>query len=432
MILPWLIEFRESERSRWSLFRALGAVSVILCALWSSMEGHAQDSQKSAFELSLTLSLEGAVLTSGDRAWNRSEERVVLDLPVSLNLDTLTGLPLGLIAAQGQLIREDRDLAKGSPLVDDSHAYSNLRAEDRTQLFEIYWEKGWGGLTTRLGKLDANDHFAVCEHETLLINGAAGYSPSIWGLPSYPDSAWSVQLDYKHPRFHALAAVFDGGSTTVNPTPTGQRFWLSDQALDGGLLWITQVTGRFGTLEQSGEEKEMSAPYSLSLGAWSHRGEAYRAPELAEDDEGEGSWGIYLTGDLKLLSTSRGGEVGLGLQAAISPHLHPLHLATAITWTQVSPPLLSAEDGLWLALGFSHLSLADRWEHLGTPRADSERLLELTAALPITELFTFSVSWISIWGGVLEEREAHLLVGRVVLTTPSLDDEEMIIERDLE
>lgn len=351
------------------------------------------------------------------------EGRVVVSVPLELDLKTLTGSELGLVSVQGLIIEEALG-AKGK-LLEDAHAYSNLRAEDRVEIFELFWEKSWSKITVRIGKLDANNHFAVSEHEALLINGASGYSPSIFGMPSYPDSAWSTQIAYHSSRLDLLTGVFDGGSTIVHPTPTGARLWLSPSAYEGGLFWVAQATTHLGKLHTEQELPSTEnllnpqqnrafvarAPLHLTLGAWTHRGEVYPQKDL--EAPGLPSWGFYMTGDYTLIRFTHGSELGLGLQAAISPHYHPLHLSTALTWTDLFQPIAWAKAGPSVALGLSYLSLSS--ELTALEFAHHERLVECTMALPLSPSLATSLSWMMLHGEHFTGQTVQLVVARVLL-----------------
>jgi hypothetical protein len=355
----------------------------------------------------------------------------VLQVPISLDLETLSGLKLGELSALGLVVQEGEAMGEGRPLLQDLHAYSNLRAEDRAQLFELWWSRSWGPLSARLGKLDANDHFAVSEHEAHLINGAAGYSPSIFGMPSYPDAAWSAQLAYQSERVDVSVGVFDGGSTSLSATPTGARLGLSPEALKGELFWVAQLTAHLGALHTQSNTEEQSAlvapqqdrgfearaPLHLTFGVWMHRGEVVPVSE----GRGEPSEGMYVTADLELMRLARGGELGLGGQLAVSPAYHPLHVSVALTATELLRPIGWAQRGPSLAFGLSHLSIADELTHSYQIGASHEQLIELTATLPLTPSLLVSLSALSFFGDQLfggapsMPQQAHLLVGRLTL-----------------
>ena len=381
---------------------------------------------ESGVELGVSLTGEYAArLIKPDAPTPRTEHRTVLSLPVSLDTAKLFKIDLGTITAQGLFIKEDAHMARGISLVDDVHAYSNLKAEDRLQLFELYWEHDWGRWLTRIGKLDANDHFAVSEHEAYLINGASGFSPSIFGLPSYPDSAWSAQLAYRLPRFDILAGVFDGGSTTRSPTPTGSRMWLSPSAQSGKLFWVAQVTTHLGTIDpqlnttatpedrlrpqQSDRGFRARAPLHLTLGVWTHQGEVLPPP--TEQTSNGSSGGVYLTGDVEVTRFSHGGEVGLGFQVAMSPAYFPLHASVALTIDDLTAPLLWGDHGLKAALGVSHIGIDEGAQGFGLG-SSSEELVELSLTLPITPHMLFGLTGMSI---LMEREVAHLIVSRLTI-----------------
>lgn len=418
-----LIEVNAGDASAYDRSRGPCALTLLLLTalLLNSKRVYAEG--EDVVEVNATISMEGARRLSAPAFTPHSEGRVVVSVPVEFDLKRLTGLELGELSAQGLIIEEVAGARGG--LLNDAHAYSNLRAEDRVELFELFWERSWSALTARLGKLDANDHFAVSEHESLLINGASGYSPSIFGMPSYPDSAWSAQLVYQTPRLELSAGVFDGGSTSLKPTPTGARLWLSPQAYQGELFWVAQVTSHLGAL-QSEEEVGASeallspqqdrgfiarAPVHLTIGAWTHRGEVY--PQAYPSEPGLPSWGLYLTGDLSLFSLPGDGELGLGLQAAMSPHYHPYHLSVALTGSELIRPIGWAKRGPSVALGASILALSGELTALEFHQR--EQLVELTMNLPLSRSLATSLSWVTVSGAHISGEVAHLLVGRLLL-----------------
>ena len=85
--------------------------------------------------------MESAHLLGATSSSPSSEQRAVLILPLSIESRDLLSADLGTINLQGMIIKEDNQLNNGRSLLDDYHAYSNLRAEDRVQLFEIDWGK---------------------------------------------------------------------------------------------------------------------------------------------------------------------------------------------------------------------------------------------------------------------------------------------------
>jgi branched-chain amino acid aminotransferase len=376
------------------------------------------------------ITTEGATALGRARAPGapRAELRHLAQLALSLEMRT-SSLELGRVVSQGLGVREDRDVQAGNPAFVDLHAYSNLRAEDRLELFELFWEREVGGWIFRGGKVDANDHFAVSEHEAHLINGAAGYSPSIFGMPSYPDSAWCAQVGVTSTRADVLLGVFDGGATELSPTPTGSLLWVSPAVARGGLFYVGQLTLHLGALHAEGEEGSSDhlaptqsdrgfvarAPYHLTVGAWTHRGRVVGGEAREGLAPGGPSWGVYVTSDLTL-GVLNGGEVGVGLQGALSPAYHPLHVSLALTWDDALPPLSQAPAGLSVALGLSHLRVAEGVASSFGVGATQEALVELTAMLPVFGWLTVSLSGVYLRGAHLGGGgEALAVVGRVTV-----------------
>lgn len=400
---------------------AITLISLIGAIAWST--------PVDPFNLNAVITIEDARLLSaqgGSRP--SSEQRAVIALPLTLELDDLVDSPLGQINILGLFIKEDSTLMSGRSMIDDAHGYSNLRAEDRAQLFELYWTKSYKSSTLRIGKLDANDHFAVSEHEAQLINGAAGFSPSILGMPSYPDSAWSAQLAHTVGQYDLSVGIFDGGSTTLSATPTGSRLSWSPSAKRGELFYIAQVTAHLGVQDPPAHQQLRAATKNevnsfqqdrgfvgrsrihLTMGGWSHQGEV-----AIVEDQSVPSYGLYLTSDVELMKTSRGGEVGLGAQAAWTPHVAPLHLSLAFTWSEVTPPVGWSKRGLLLSLGLSYLKLDQPHQEYGHVTDSSESLVELTATLPLSSSLHFSASWISLGGDAHNPTGAQLLVTRLTI-----------------
>ena len=428
-----LFYFRRSHTN--NIFQYVCNPAILITSFIAiNVEGKGLTSYEDPFKLEATLTIEDARLISSladeeIRTNSRplSEQRVVVAFPLNFNLKSLFGYNLGEVTLLGLMIREDPDLNRGRTMINDAHAYSNLRAEDRAQLFEAYWHKNWGDTTLRLGKLDANDHFAVSEHEAHLISGAAGFSPSILGMPSYPDSAWSIQAMQRIYRFDLSVGIFDGASTSLRPVPTGSRLGWSEQVKRGGLFYVAQVAAHLGgdlntqeTITSEGRERvaafqqdrqfEARAPLHITLGVWTHRGEVVQIDRLAKPASG-----LYLTSDLKLFDTSRGGEVGLGAQLALTEHIAPTHMSVAIVWTELIPPLAWSSRGPSLSVGLSQLSLKDQSKT--TLIDSSERLIECTVAAPLSDSLLLSFSWITLSGDQLRNQGAQLFVSRLTLGT---------------
>ena len=332
-------------------------------------------------------------------------------LPLDLDLSHFGPSWLGTLHIQGLGFKEDPSLVQGKTLTGDQHVYSNLLVgEDRLMLFEAFWESSFKHLTLRLGKLDANDHFAASNALTFFVNGTAGFSPPIYGLTSYPDSAWSAQFWWNHPLFDWGVAAFDGGSTELNSIPTGKLFLPSRAVQRGGLFWISEITIH---LDQLFPLKPQS---SLSLGVWSHQGQSRTQPQppltpnsspnLSSSPLPQSSSGFFSVWDLPL-GHGGGGNFTLGGQMAFAPpssHLPNHHFALGLVWENQNQWL---KDSQWGIYG-SYLHF--------TSSKQSEYLIEYSSLIPIWKDFAVHGSYIQI---IDQSRDlfAHLLMIRLQLET---------------
>ena len=363
------------------------------------------------FDLKAILSMESAFLLNANTPGPKYEQRAVLILPLILETKDLGSMNL-----QGMIIKEDTDLNNGIPLINDYHAYSNLRAENRVQLFEIYWEKSWysfaslGKSTTRFGKIDANDHFAVSDHESFLLNGASGFSPSIFGLPSYPDSAWHLSHKQEIKNVELKFGIFDGGSTSLDGTSTGQAFALSPSAQRGELFYIFETTIASLNSVQQDRDFEMRSPFHLSLGLWKHQAKVVQLKRSKLP-----SYGVYMVGDMELHKLGKYGELGLGFQLAHSPHYHPWHASLALIWEQISKPMAWANQSPSISIGLSYLSISDQISANLSTTSRNENFMECTLALPLSDSLLVNMSWMSIQGQHLTQDLVHLVLSRLTI-----------------
>ena len=240
-------------------------------------------------------------------------------------------------------------------------------------------------------------------------------------MPSSPDSSWSVQIAQDLGRVEMRLGVFDGGSTTLTPIATGQLLGYSEGVKNGDLFWISQMTLHLGSLDHTSEDKEKrilltpqqdrdfkaKSPMHITLGAWTHQGQVVPVSNQQNletiqiqsiEVKGKSSYGLYLTSDIRLLSLSRKGELGLGVQLAYSPHNYPLHMSAALTWSEVLSPIAWAETGTTMAFGFSHLEISEQLSELSFQERSQEQLVEFTVNVPLTPSLATSLSWITLYG----------------------------------
>ena len=151
--------------------------------------------------------------------------------------------------------------SNGSDFTGDIQAFSNIDAEPFAHLFEAWLEQPIGGAgRLKVGRVDANTEFAVVGPAADFINASAGFSPSILGLPTYPDPKMSANLFIQA----APWLAFSGG--------------LYEGTFDAGADGATSVRDRFSIVQVDGTWKRMGrlAGGRLAVGRWHHSGLAGR------------------------------------------------------------------------------------------------------------------------------------------------------------
>jgi len=179
-----------------------------------------------------------AVLAGG--VHRRASGRGLLDLSLTLDLGKLVGWGGGTVfldvySQHGGSVSDDAG---------DLQGISNIDADDTTELAELWYER-WlvdHRLRLKVGKVDANSEFAFVETAGEFINSSAGFSPTIFVLPTYPDPAWSLNcFAYPWHGAYAGAGLYDGASATGAATGNHTPNWLFDDDRfsigEAGLTW---------------------------------------------------------------------------------------------------------------------------------------------------------------------------------------------------
>jgi porin len=171
----------------------------------------------------------------------------------------------------------------------------------------------------KLGKVDANEEFAVVEYGAEFLNSAAGFSPTIQGFPSYPDPAASVNAVVRPGRWLELGAgLYDGATQVGCHGRTGNRgpgtLWGAPDAL----FLIGEARTRF---------RWAGRTTRLAVGAWRHTGRFAGPGETSRT--GTSGFHAVLDQELLRLHAGRSGTLGLFAQlgtadgevAAVDRHL---------------------------------------------------------------------------------------------------------------
>lgn len=180
--------------------------------------------------------------------------RGLLDL--SLEVDA-PGIKGGSVFAQALLQQGDQ----GSEFAGDIQGYSNIDSEDFESIFEIWYGQSWlnDSLMLKLGWLDGNSDFAATEHGGEFINSSMGFSPTIFAMPTYPDTVLAVNaiLDITETQQVAFG-IYDG----QDHDNFSQQFFIGQYQQK-----FENTTARFGAWQhsQSSEQRGWYASLDQAL-----------------------------------------------------------------------------------------------------------------------------------------------------------------------
>jgi porin len=192
-------------------------------------------------------------LNTQSTAW-----RQLFDAAVQID-SKLIGLNGGTFYAdfQNESGRNGSDLLTG-----DLQKFDNIDADGRTQLSELWYQQVLfeGAVRIKAGKADANTDFDVIDNGGDFINSSAQNSPTIFPLPSYPDTATCVSLFLTSKNgWWGSAGVFDGSlARGVETGSFGPRLFFQDP---DDLFYIGEAGKRWGTAANE-------LPGKISVGGW--------------------------------------------------------------------------------------------------------------------------------------------------------------------
>jgi len=277
--------------------------------------------------------------TGGDSAF-----RFLLDLNASFDLELLAGIEGATVFADFQTA----DTGVGDVFNGGFVAYSNIAIGGSiTQLSQLWWEQWLAGRTVRLkvGKVDANSEFAYLPAAGGFINSSAGFTPTIFAFPTYPNPATAINaFVYPTDSTYVGFGVYDGAAT-VDGVPTGSRgpatFFSDDESDDWFLIAEAGVeveegalaglragvgawwhTGDFDTFS-GGTDDGTGGFYAIAQGRlWSPNAAQGETPEgaAAADDDGLGLWlfGQYGLADDEVSAVRQHIGAGLSLEGTFA------------------------------------------------------------------------------------------------------------------
>lgn len=234
------------------------------------------------------------VLDGGVR--RSSETMTIADLNLTLDLETVAGW-------QGASVFADLYWTDGdsiSALAGDVQGVSNIEADNRFQLAELWYEQVMfdGALRLKVGKIEANSEFAFVDAAGEFINSSAGFSPTLIALPTFPDPSTGIILSWSPNDRFSLTAGFMDGAATVDGVTTGDLgpSTFFDDDVSDDYVWMLEANlswdgGRAG------------------VGVWHHTGDFARFSGGMDD----GATGFYALAEHRVWSP--GDDRGIDLFA---------------------------------------------------------------------------------------------------------------------
>jgi len=316
------------------------------------------------FEASITTDLstnfDGGLNTAGNAL------RSLFNVNLTLDTERLVGWEGGTIFLNFQ---NHHGADASADDVGDAQAFSNIDADGRTEIAELWFEQVTpdGVLRVKIGKVDTNSEFAYVDNGGEFINSSMGFSPTIFVLPTYPDPAMSVNVFiYPTDGFYAGAGLYDGSLNEGVPTGSrGPKTFFQDPA---DLFVIGEAGVTWG-----GDGNNL--PGRFAGGGWWHTGTFIRFDGATDEETG----GFYLLLDQTLWLENPGDPedgqgIGLFLQygyadADVSMIEH--HGGGGIAWTG---PIAGRDDDI-LGIGVSTVWFSD--EPGASLTDDTETAIEL-------------------------------------------------------
>lgn len=243
----------------------------------------------------------------------RGSFRNLLTIDVHLDLAVAAGLSGGTVFAQFLSANANTG---GSADSGDIQVYSNIE-HDRSldAIYELWYEQRFldQRLRVKIGKIDANSEFAFVHAAGQFSHSSAGFSPTVFVFPSYPDPATGINLFATVIRTNTadltLGYGFYDGAAGADGVATGRRgpstFFSS--GLSDDYFHIAQADFSW---RRPGKARESDPGGRVAVGAWYHDGRF----ERFAGGTTTGTAGFFATAELHLFDpehTAAGSGRGL-------------------------------------------------------------------------------------------------------------------------
>ena len=302
---------RSKMRLKVAALATISGVSALSGAEHSPLGGHSEK-HGSLEQNGVSLGGEAiyeysSVLDGGLRRSGSGRGLFVLDLEI--DMEQWLSVKGGTLFAHYLNVTRERG---GSADAGDIQAYSNMESEYALHsLYEIWYQQELMNdrLRIKVGKVDANTEFAYVDAAGNFANSSAGFSPTLFTFPTYPDPSMSVNV-------FATAVQTDRHTVTV-----GYGLYDGAGAVDGFRLG-TRGPATFFSNEESNDYFQIAqAAWAwescgwlgaglggrMSVGGWHHNGEFTRFNGSTK----EGAHGFFMTLEQQLTMGAGGDKNGV-------------------------------------------------------------------------------------------------------------------------
>ncbi|QQE13704.1 carbohydrate porin [Planctomycetota bacterium] len=234
-------------------------------------------------EAAASLTVDYSKNLMGGISTRRDALRSLFDLSITFDLETIAQIKNATFFIDAYSINGD----DGSEvLTGDAQAFSNIDYSDnRTQIAEAWFEQTIGNFAYKLGKIDVNGDFAFVESAGEFINSSAGFSPTIIGFPTYPETAFGLTLKLlpseESPYFASLG-IYDGSN--LRGIRTGLRGPSSFIDNDSDLFLITEAGIQWTVQDQLAGR--------FAIGVWRYTGDIEYLSKIGHDNNTTGYYGL--------------------------------------------------------------------------------------------------------------------------------------------
>lgn len=271
--------------------------------------------------------------------------RGLLDVGAHIDTDHLLGIDDSQLFVDFQWQRGESIREETGSLQD----VSNIDAEDRAQLAKLWFQQTLFDRHVRykLGKADANTDFAYSVHSARFLHPSFGFSPTIVGMPSYPDPSFGGVFELRPlPGLACRAGVYDGAG--ARGVKTGER--------GPETLWSGEH--RLFSIAEAGYSWQPERGDRLAIGAHYH--DAAFTSSTGDRDRGVAGFYAVLDQSLWIDDSPRGrafgafGQLGSVLDGGGDPAPIDLYLGAGLVCT--SPFAGRPDDACGLAANWARLA----------------------------------------------------------------------------